>query len=255
MRPALYIGQQHVVPTTEWPFVQEPPKHLQGLEKFGFMAWAHAPDEQETKRDLQLLQPYRAIPHRPNTTTIAATTTATVTTNESSSNTTLETWNMTLTVLSCSPRVFEISNFLSPTEVDHVMTLATGMSLAQSTTRAGRSGEERTDASTRTSLNTWLSREKSYIVDALYRRAADVLQMDESLFRYRNVHHPTLPESQMSIAERLQLVHYDVGQQYVSNECVKYYSNEVKHCNVHGVSHHWKCVITPTKPNLRRLIM
>lgn len=206
MWPAQYIGQRHVVPTTEWPFVQVPPEHLQGLERNGILAWAHEPDPEETERNRKLLQPYRAIPGR----TAPIVDNSTTTTVDPT-----EPWNMTLKVVSCSPRVFEISNFLSPAEVDHILQLATGMTLAQSTTQGGRSGEQRTDSSTRTSQNSWLARETSLVLDALYRRAADAMQMDESLFRYRNTPHPSVPESQMSIAERLQLVHYDVGQQYV----------------------------------------
>lgn len=124
------------------------------------------------------------------------------------------TQSFTLTALSCAPRVFEIRNFLSEVEVDHIMELATGMKLRMSTTRAGNAGEARTDAATRTSRNSWVAREKSPIVDAIYRRAADLLRIDEALLRRRSSEEfPHLP-SRGSIAETLQLVHYDVGQQY-----------------------------------------
>lgn len=51
--------------------------------------------------------------------------------------------------------------------------------------------------------------------NGLYSRAADLLQIDEAYMRHRNkdeMH--LLPEQNGPISERLQLVHYDVGQQY-----------------------------------------
>ena len=122
--------------------------------------------------------------------------------------------NLTLTVLSCEPRVFEIQNFLSEIEVDHILQLATGMNLRRSTTRASGTAQETTSEATRTSRNTWVSRTKSPIVDAIYRRAADLLQLDEALLRRRTAdEYPDLG-TKGSIAEDLQLVHYDVSQQY-----------------------------------------
>lgn len=123
--------------------------------------------------------------------------------------------NLTLKVLSCEPRVFEISNFLSDTEVDHILELAAGMNLQLSTTRAGTGGGVRTNEATRSSRNTWVKRETSPIIDALYRRAADLLQMDEALLRRRSDDDEEFNlASKGSIAETLQLVHYNVGEQY-----------------------------------------
>jgi prolyl 4-hydroxylase len=122
--------------------------------------------------------------------------------------------NLTLTVLSCEPRVFEIRNFLSDTEVDHILELAATMNLQLSTTRAGQGAEARSNEATRTSRNTWVKREKSPIVDTLYRRAADLLQMDEALLRMRRPDEDFNLRSKGSVAETLQLVHYGVGEQY-----------------------------------------
>jgi prolyl 4-hydroxylase len=122
--------------------------------------------------------------------------------------------NLTLRVLSCEPRVLEIRNFLSDTEVDHILELAATMNLQLSTTRAGQGGEARSDEATRTSRNTWVKRETSPIVDALYRRAADLLKIDEALLRRRLPNEDYNLRSKGSIAETLQLVHYDVGEQY-----------------------------------------
>jgi len=122
---------------------------------------------------------------------------------------------LNMTVLSVAPRAYEIRNFLSDEEVHHILELATGMKLSRSTTKAGTMGTGRTDDSTRTSLNSWIGRERSPIVDVVFRRAADLLQIDEACFRYRRDDEKQLVEGSMApISERLQLVHYDVGQQY-----------------------------------------
>jgi prolyl 4-hydroxylase len=127
------------------------------------------------------------------------------------------TLNLTLKVLSVEPRVFEIQHFLSKEEITHVLEIAANMRLSQSTTKAGSDGEKRVDDSTRSSKNSWISRERSPILDVIYRRAANLLKIDEALFRYRpqNENEPVLlEESKEPICERLQLVHYGVGQQY-----------------------------------------
>lgn len=175
MWPADYFGQEHIVETPETHIVSIPPKHKMGTIVVG-----------SDQVNPQKFQEYRSG----------------------------ESMNMTLTVLSCSPRVFEIKNFLSKTEVDHIMELATGMTLHTSTTKAGVDGEAREDKATRTSKNTWVKRERSPIVDIVYRRAAALLNVDEALMRTRNVNERPDFASKSSMAEQLQLVHYDVGQQY-----------------------------------------
>lgn len=126
--------------------------------------------------------------------------------------------NMTLKVLSCAPRAFEIDNFLSQTEVDHIMYLTTGMKLHRSTT-AGDATDTDRDRSrdTRTSLNTWVYREKDLVVDTIYRRAADLLRIDEALLRPRSKEEFPHLKSSGSLAEALQLVHYDPGQEYTAH--------------------------------------
>lgn len=54
----------------------------------------------------------------------------------------------------------------------------------------------------RTSTNSWINRDTSPMIDSLYRRAADLLRIDESLL----VHEKNV--------ESLQVVHYGVGQKY-----------------------------------------
>merc|ERR1739848_577232 len=103
--------------------------------------------------------------------------------------------NMTLKVISCVPRAFEITNFLSQTEVDHIMFLTTGMKLHRSTTSGdnGKDEDRNRVRETRTSLNTWVYRERDTMVDTIYRRAADLLRIDEALLRPRSAdEHPHL---------------------------------------------------------------
>lgn len=189
MYPADYFGQQHWVTTKETHFAQMPPKALLGkIEDFG------------TSRKLQENQPRLLSEYR----------------NQSS-----PLLNLTLTVLSCSPRVFEIENFLSPIEVAHVLHIAAGIDLKLSVTGDIKPGEEMPpDAEedegttkTRTSYNSWLERETSPIVDAIYRRGADLLRIDEALMRYRPDGEHGDMSSKTSIAEHLQLVHYDPTQE------------------------------------------
>jgi hypothetical protein len=134
---------------------------------------------------------------------------------------TLPTMNLTLTVLSCAPRVFEIRHFLSDLEIDHLLTVARDKNMETSTTRAGGFAKIAEQKESRTSTNTWIGRHQSIIVDAIYRRAADVMQIDEKFLRQRRkTEIPEFTESMIGIAENLQLVHYDVGQKYVSESSV-----------------------------------
>eukprot|EP00586_Coscinodiscus_wailesii_P002810 CAMPEP_0172480864 /NCGR_PEP_ID=MMETSP1066-20121228/6362_1 /TAXON_ID=671091 /ORGANISM="Coscinodiscus wailesii, Strain CCMP2513" /LENGTH=399 /DNA_ID=CAMNT_0013242621 /DNA_START=18 /DNA_END=1217 /DNA_ORIENTATION=- len=180
--PAQYFGQQHWVETKETHFVALPsPEELAKITQRGIA-------RRLSPKQPPLLSSYRT----PDTPTL----------------------NLTLTTLSVSPRVFSIPNFLSPLEVQHILHLATGMSLSRSTVGQSSSGQS---ADTRTSRNTWVYREHTPIVDAIYRRAADLLRIDEALLRHRS--QEELPEwaSKSTIAEALQLVHYDPGQQYTAH--------------------------------------
>ena len=182
MWPADYFGQTHTFTTKESRFKNIPPK-----EKWNKIPWYSMPDEER-----EYLQEHREL------------------VDESAA-----TVNMTMTVISASPRVFEIKNFLSEEECHHILELATGMKLSRSTTRAGSVASFRTDDDTRTSQNSWISRQQSPIIDSIYRRAADWLQIDEAFLRYRKGNETQLvPESTEPISERLQLVHYAPGQQY-----------------------------------------
>jgi hypothetical protein len=180
MWPADSFGQTHTFTTKETHFQTIPP-----TDKLHKVSWYRTADEAR-----RYLQDYRT----PG----------------------MDSMNLTLKVLSVSPRAFEIQNFLSQEECHHILELATGMQLSRSTTRAGTIANQKEDDATRTSKNSWLAREKSPIVDSIYRRAADLLQIDEALMRYRQEANETrlLPESKAPISERLQLVRYLPGEQY-----------------------------------------
>jgi hypothetical protein len=183
MWPADSFGQTHVITTKETHIISQPPEDFAQKKVSTYGA---------TPEQLEQLKAYRS----PE-----------------------ETLTLNMTVISVAPRAFEIRNFLSSEEVTHILELSTGMQLSRSTTRAGSIGEMRTDDATRTSQNSWVGRERSPIVDAIFRRAADLLQIDEACFRFRNKDEQHLvPDSKGPITERLQLVHYGVGKffQYAS---------------------------------------
>lgn len=177
MWDAEYFGQQHIVETYETYFITEPSKHLLSTVK------------NDGVQQQKALKKYRD----PN-----------------------EILSLTLTVLSCAPRAFEIKNFLSDVEVDHIMEIATGAKLHVSTVSGSDGGGGHTD-NTRTSFNTWMARNKSPIFDSVYRRAADVMNIDEALLRRRSGNERPDLDFTSSIAEDLQLVHYSVGQQYTAH--------------------------------------
>mmetsp|Transcript_22604 Transcript_22604/g.49071 ORF Transcript_22604/g.49071 Transcript_22604/m.49071 type:complete len:515 (+) Transcript_22604:105-1649(+) len=189
--PADYFGQEHWVLTKETHFKELPPSdNLERITARG--------RERILANDEPLLQEYRVED---------------------------QVMNITLKVLSCAPRAFEIPNFLSDVEVDHILELAGGMKLKQSTT--GQGGTKADNRKTRTSLNTWVNRETTPIIDAIYRRAADLLRFDEALIRHRDKGEaPDTPESRNSIAEPLQLVHYGPGQEYTAHHDFGYTNSD-----------------------------
>lgn len=141
--------------------------------------------------------------------------------------------NMTMKVISCAPRVFEIKNFLSPVEVKHILDVAAGEDLSLSSTGIGTKDTVEDDVRrTRTSYNSWLERERSPIIDSIYRRASDLLRIDEALLRHRTDGERPDVSTKSTIAESLQLVHYDPNQEYVvataaivvrnRNKCIEY---------------------------------
>eukprot|EP01041_Mallomonas_annulata_P007474 gene7474-15296_t len=107
-----------------------------------------------------------------------------------------------LEVISQEPRAFIIKDFLSKYEADKIIELAKP-SLHKS--MIGESDISTAVSDTRSSRNTWIPRTKSAETETITLRAADLLQIDESLIHsYAN-------------AEDLQVVHYDIGQKYDSH--------------------------------------
>merc|ERR1719343_464175 len=192
-----YFGQEHWVTTRETHFVNLPPNSELGrISKKG--------SERILKEsDPRHLQEYRA--------------------KHEITNAPLEFMNMTLKVLSCAPRVFEIRNFMSREEVDHILELAGAITLSESTTGdvgSNRQTKEKSTAKetkTRTSRNSWVERERSPIIDTIYRRAADLARIDEALLRRRSPEEAPHLKTKKSVAETLQLVHYDKTQEYTAH--------------------------------------
>jgi len=193
-----YFGQEHWVTTKETHFDRLPPSEEVGPIKLK----GSARILQDS--DPRILADYRV---------------------KDENNDPLDSMNMTLTVLSCAPRVFEIRNFMSKKEVDHIIELAGGIKLSESTTgdvgsnSGGKTASKKVESQTkvRTSRNSWVPREKSPIVDALYRRAADLTRIDESMLRSRSREEIPNLKSKSSVAETLQLVHYDIKQEYTAH--------------------------------------
>jgi len=128
--------------------------------------------------------------------------------------------NITIKALSCAPRVFEVRNFLSDVEVEHMLGLVAQKNLIRSLT--GTTGGQVSD--TRTSTTTWLPRDSDPILNVIFRRVADVLRMDEALFRQREKGEVSadLIDHDRKINEDLQVVHYGPGQQYTAHHDFSY---------------------------------
>lgn len=131
-----------------------------------------------------------------------------------------ETMNLTLEAVSCHPKAFEVRNFLSSVEVDHMIDVVHGRRLERSTTGdiSSHGHNKGSVASSRTSRTTWLQRDSSPIIDAIYRRAADVLKIDEALFRSRSMAERQkfkgYEDIGVPINEQIQIVNYQETQQY-----------------------------------------
>merc|ERR1719461_104653 len=108
-----------------------------------------------------------------------------------------------LEVISKEPRAFLIMNTLSEAETELIIKLSEGK-IKRS--RAGQDGG--LEMNTRTSSNAWLGRKAHYILDTIYRRAADIVNISESLFQ---------PGMKGNIVEDMQVVHYVNNQEYTAH--------------------------------------
>eukprot|EP01084_Bolivina_argentea_P005901 11151_1 len=109
-----------------------------------------------------------------------------------------ETINFEWKVVSIKPKVLELGGdrFLSDFEIEHIKAVATPL-LHRSVTGAG--GYEN---KARTSSNAWVKRSMSDVLDWIFHRLGDVVQVDESHLW------DTIG------SESVQVVHYDIGQEY-----------------------------------------
>lgn len=108
--------------------------------------------------------------------------------------------DLKLEVISLTPRAFIIENFLSEFEADQIVGYATPK--VKHSTVGSQDGGGVRSSDTRTSRNTWVSRDASDITETLFRRAADLLNIDHNILTTaRN-------------AEDMQVVHYVNGQKY-----------------------------------------
>jgi len=104
-------------------------------------------------------------------------------------------------ILSTSPKIMKLvkNKFLNDFEIEHLISIAKPK-LKRSV--VGNGGYEDL---TRTSLNAWVNRSSSEIIDWIYRRIGDVALIDENHLW------------DTTGAESMQTVHYDVGQQYYAH--------------------------------------
>jgi prolyl 4-hydroxylase len=175
------FGQEHVVTTKETHFLAEPPSEV--------MRTLSVPEMRASNRSDNRLSQYRV----PGS------------------------MNMTIRAVSCAPRAFEIEDFLSDVEVEHILdVVAAKNDLARSGTG---SGSENHISSTRTSRTTWVPRDTDPILNAVFRRVADALRFDEALLRTREAgeRDDDYPETKSALSEDLQIVHYAKGQQYTAH--------------------------------------
>lgn len=87
--------------------------------------------------------------------------------------------------------------------------------LQRSTTGTG--GVDAAVSTVRTSRTTWIQRQNSPIVDAIIRRAADALKVDEAMMRHRMADEFPDVTKKTPMNEEFQLVHYAQSQQYTAH--------------------------------------
>ena len=154
------------------------------------------------------------------------------------------TMQLTLKVLSVSPRVLEVKRFLSPVEIQHLIDLASGVKgdvvMKRSTVSAsnvmsinedrGKSSSSRADI--RTSNSGWIHREQDLIVDTIFRRIADLLNINEGLMRDLDYSKDDVNDwlpTHNRIVEAMQLVRYDAGEEYTAHHDFTYPSMKNRH--------------------------
>lgn len=115
--------------------------------------------------------------------------------------------DFTLKVASVTPRAMVIDNFLSPQDCQAIIELSQSQGLQLSSLHSGATAKQTRDLSSRSSSNTWLSRDTNELTEKIYKQAAQVMNIDPELFQKfheSSAHHH-------SIAESLQVVRYKKG--------------------------------------------
>jgi len=156
-------------------------------------------------------------------------------------NDTTTTMPLTLKVLSCAPRVLETKRFLSPVEAQHLIDLATGVkgdvvmkpsTVSASNVKVNNKKKVRGGSDARSSTGGWIHREQDVIVDTIFRRIADLLNVDEQLMRDQDRDQDSLENDEEllpthdRIVEAMQLVRYGPGEEYSAHHDFTYPSIE-----------------------------
>lgn len=208
-----YLGQVHTVETSELYFT-DLPNELPKLTRDDFQ-----PDAEQRRR-LEIKR-YQS---------------SQVKGGAEISNSTMQ---LSLKVVSCAPRVLEVKKFLSPVEVQHLIHLATGakgnVSMQSSTVMASGVNDKKVRSATkqdnRSSTGGWIHREQDTIVDGIFRRVANLLDLDERLMRDQRPPHlmgaddESLPTHDR-IVEAMQLLRYEPGESYSAHHDFTYPSIE-----------------------------
>ena len=161
---------------------------------------------------------------------------------------TASTMQLNLKVLSCAPRVLEVKKFLSPVEVQHLIDLASGAKgdvvIERSTVSASNFDGNRkikkvrgSKADARSSTGGWIHREQDVIVDTIFRRIADLLNIDEDLMRDKPRDYSSVEENEDMeplpthdrIVEAMQLLRYEPGQEYSAHHDFTYPSIKTRY--------------------------
>lgn len=132
-----------------------------------------------------------------------------------------------LEVVSTHPKVFIIENFLSDYECDEVIKTARAR-VSRSSVGSHDGGGIRESAA-RTSSNTWISRSTSVFFDSIYRRVADLLQIDEKfLHMFGTILTLLVNEEDLSANPHLTVFTYRWGGRRGYSDCALYCWPEIR---------------------------
>ncbi|KAL9186055.1 hypothetical protein ACHAXT_005293 [Thalassiosira profunda] len=213
MWQAEYIGQTHTTETSNLYFTSLP-QSLERLTRDDYLP------EAEKRRRLEM-KPFQSSSLK-----------------QKGANSDDATMQLSLKVRSVAPRVLEVKKFLSPTEVQHLIDLASGtkgdVQMKRSTVSASNANVEAraTKADARSSTGGWIHREQDAIVDTIFRRVADLLNIDENLMRDQPRDYSEAEEGEEPLhthdrlVEAMQLLRYGPGEEYSAHHDFAYPSIE-----------------------------